>query len=103
MTYLKKPRWIDSDDEDRPFPAVFKPTREERETAEPVQFSGKDDSEEHATDLPHLADDFNTPEDRVMIAAPDPRLDEPEWGTAKSQPAMRKRKDSVQSILDTEQ
>jgi hypothetical protein len=100
MTYLEKPRWIDSEDQDRPFSVVLRPTREERETAEPIQFSDKDESMEFAEDLPHRADDFDTPEDRVLLAAPDPLLDEPEWGTAKSQPEMKKQKESVQSTLD---
>ena len=102
MTYLEKPRWIDSEDQDRPFPVVLKLTREELETATAVQFPGKDDLMEYAVDLPSRADDFDTPEDRVMVGRPDPLLDEPEWGTAKSQPEIKKGKGSVQTTLDTE-
>jgi len=102
MTYLEKPRWIDSEDQDRPFPVVLKPTREELETATAVQFPGIDDLMEYAVDLPLRADDFDTPEDRVMVGRPDPLLDEPEWGTAKSQPEIKKGKESVQTTLDTE-
>ena len=102
MTYLEKPRWIDSEDQDRPFPVVLKPTREELETATAVQFPGIDDLMEYAVDLPLRADDFDTPEDRVMVGRPDPLLDEPEWGTAKSQPEIKKGKGSVQTTLDTE-
>ena len=100
MTYLKKPRWIDSEDQDRPFPAVFEPTREELETAEAVRFPGEDDLMEYAADLVPRADDADTLEDRVLVAVPDPLLDEPEWGTAKSQPEIKKGKESVQTTLD---
>jgi len=102
MTYLEKPRWIDSEDQDRPFPAEFRPTREELETAEAVQFPGEDDFKEYAVDLPLHADDFDTFEDRVLVSTPDPLLDEPEWGAAKSQPEIKKGKESVQTTLDTE-
>jgi len=51
MTYLEKPRWIDSEDQDRPFPVVLKPTREELETAVAVQFPEKDDLMEYAVVL----------------------------------------------------
>jgi hypothetical protein len=102
MTYLKKPRWIDSEDQDRPFPAVLKPTREELETAEAVQFPGKDDLKEYAADLIPRADDSDTLEDRVLVARPDPLLDEPEWGTANSQPEIKKGKESVQTTLGPE-
>lgn len=102
MTYLEKPRWIDSEDQDRPFSIVLKPTREELDTAEVVQFSGEDESLEYASDIPCHSDDPDMPEDRVMIAASDPLLDEPEWGTAKSQPEMKKKKETIQSTLDTD-
>jgi hypothetical protein len=102
MTYLEKPRWIDSEEQDRPFPAVFEPTREEQETAEAVQFPGEDDLKEYAADLIPRADDADTLEDRVLVAAPDPLLDEPEWGTAKSQPEIQKDGKSVQTTLDPE-
>jgi hypothetical protein len=102
MAYLGKPRWIDSGDQDRPFPAKFRSTREERETAEAVQFHGEDDFTEYAVDFSLQADDFETPEGRVLVAAPDPLLDEPEWGTAKSQPEIKKGKESVQATLDPE-
>lgn len=102
MTYLEKPRWIDSEDQDRPFPVVLKQTREELETAVAVQFPGEDDLMEYAVVLPLRADDFDTPEDRVLVGRPDPLLDEPEWGTAKSQPEIKKGKESVQTTLDTE-
>ena len=84
MTYLEKPRWIEDEDQDRPFPVVFRPTREEQETAEPVHFPGRDESMEYAADLPPGSDDADTSEDRAMIARPDSLLDEPEWGTAKT-------------------
>jgi hypothetical protein len=103
MTYLEKPRWIDSEDQGRPFPVILRPTREEQETAEPVQFSGNDEDMEYAAALPHRADDSDTLEERAMIASPDPLLDESEWGPAKSQPEMKKRKESVQITLDTGQ
>ena len=103
MTYLKKPRWIDNEDEDRPFAAELKPTREEMETPVPVRFSGEDEYQEHAADMPHLLDDFDTTEDRTLVAEPDPLLDEPEWGSAPSQPMMKKEKSSVQSTLDLEE
>jgi hypothetical protein len=102
MTYLEKPRWIDSEDQDRPFPAVLEPTREEQETAEAVQFPGDDDLQEYAADLVPRADDSDTLEDRVLVVRPDPLLDEPEWGTAKSQPEIKKGKESVQTTLDPE-
>jgi len=100
MSYLEKPRWIDNEDQDRPFPAVFRPTREEQETAEAVQFPGRDDLKEYAADLKPRADDSDTLEDHVLLAEPDPLLDEPEWGTAKSQPEIKKGKESVQTTLD---
>jgi hypothetical protein len=102
MTYLEKPRWIDSEDQDRPFPAVFEPTREELEIAEAVQFSGEDDYKEYDADLISRADDSDTLEDRVLVAAPDHLLDEPEWGTAKVQPEIKKGKESIQTTLDPE-
>jgi hypothetical protein len=100
MSYLEKPRWIDNEDQDRPFPAVFRPTREEQETAEAVLFPGRDDLKEYSADLKPRADDSDTLEDRVLVAVPDPLLDEPEWGTAKSQPEIKKGKESVQTTLD---
>jgi hypothetical protein len=102
MTYLEKPRWIDSEDQDRPFPAEFRPTREEQETAESVQFPGEDDFMEYAVDFPLQADDSDTLEDRVLAVTPDPLLDEPEWGAAKSQPEIKKDKESVQTTLEME-
>ena len=102
MTYLEKPRWIDSEDQDRPFPVVLKPTREELETAVAVQFPGEDDLMEYAVVLPLRADDFDTPEDGVLVGKPDPLLDEPEWGTAKSQPEIKKGKESIQTTPDRE-
>jgi hypothetical protein len=102
MTYLEKPRWIDSEDQDRPFPVVLKPTREELETATAVQFPGEDDLMEYAVDLPQQADDIDTSIDRVLVGRPDPLLDEPEWGTAKSQPEIKKGKESIQTTLDSE-
>jgi hypothetical protein len=102
MTYLEKPRWIDSEDQDRPFPVVLKPTREELETTIAVQFPGKDDLMEYAVDLPLRADDFDTPGERVLAGRPDPLLDEPEWGTARSQPEIKKGKESVQTTLALE-
>jgi hypothetical protein len=103
MTYLKKPRWIDKEDEDRPFPVVLRPTREEMEVAEPVQFYGEDEYAEHAADLHHLADDFDTTEDRVLVAEPDPLLDEPEWGGRKNQPEIKTRKSSLQLVLELDE
>jgi hypothetical protein len=102
MTYLKKPRWIDREDEDRPFPALFRPTREELDHAEPVQFSGKDEFCEYAADLHLLAGESDSTEDRVIIAKADPLLDEPEWGTAPSRHELNKKKDSIQLQLETE-
>jgi hypothetical protein len=103
MTYLKKPRWIDGEDEDRPFPVQIKPTREELEMPEPVHFSGEDEYAEHAADMYHLLDDFDTTEDRAMVAEPDPLLDEPEWGGRKSQPDIKKKKEPVQTILECDE
>jgi len=101
MTYLTKPRWIDEENEDRPFPVILKPTREELEVAEPVQFYGEDEYAERAVELRHLADDFDTTEDRVLIADPDPLLDEPEWGGRKTQTGRKTGKVStVQKVLD---
>lgn len=102
MTYLEKPRWIDSEDQDRPFSLVLTPTREELDTAEPVQFSGEDESMEYAADFPCSAGDPDTAEDLVLIASADPLLDDPEWGAAKDQPEMKRRKVSIQSRLDTD-
>jgi hypothetical protein len=102
MTYLEKPRWIDSEDQDRPFPAVFRPTREEQETARAVQFPGEDDLREYAADPGSRADDSDALEDRVLVAAPDPLLDEPEWGPARIQPEIKKGRESVQTTLGPE-
>ncbi|HSA38950.1 MAG TPA: hypothetical protein P5013_08715, partial [Methanoregula sp.] len=102
MTYLEKPRWIDSEDQDRPFPVVLLPTSEELETAEPVQFSEKDDLMEYAADLPCRDDESDMMEARVLIAEPDPLLDGPEWGIAKNQPVVKKLKESFQSLLDVD-
>ena len=103
MTYLKNPRWIDYKDEDRPFPAVLKPTREELETVIPVRFPGEDEYRQYAADLPRLLDDFDTTEDRMLVAEPDPLLDEPEWGSAGNPPVIKKEKDTVQICLDIEE
>lgn len=102
MTYLEKPRWIDSEDQDRPFSIVLRPTREELETAEPVHFIEKDDLMEYAADLPYPDDESDKMEERVLIAAPEPLLDGPEWGSAKNQPEMKRQKESVQSVLDVD-
>ena len=102
MTYLGKPRWIDSEDEDRPFPVTIRQTREERETGKSVRFPGRDEYLEYPADFPHVADDDDSTEDRVLCVRPDPLLDEPEWGTAKPAPDRKKNDGTVQTTLDTD-
>ena len=102
MTYLGKPRWIDSEDEDRPFPVVLEPQREELETETPVRFPGRDEFLEYAAHFPHRADDDDSMEDRVLCSTPDPLLDEPEWGTAKPAPGRKKGDGTVQVTLGTD-
>jgi hypothetical protein len=103
MTYLTKPRWIESEDEDRPFAVPLTPTREEMDNAEPVQFPGEDEYAERSADLYHLLDDFDTTEDRVMVAEPNPLLDEPEWGGRRDQPEIKSKKASVQIVLEADE
>ena len=102
MTYLGKPRWIDSEEEDRPFAVALRLTREEQETEKPVQFPGRDEYLEYPADFMHRDDDDDNAEDRVLPARPDPLLDEPEWGTAKPAPGRKKGDGTVQTTLDTD-
>lgn len=101
MNYLGKPRWIDSEDEDQPFPVTLPPTREEEETEVPVRFPGRDEFIEYAADFPHPAEDRDSMGEQVLDARPDPLLDEPEWGVAHPAPERKKGDRTLQMRLET--
>jgi len=102
MNYLGKPRWIDSEDEDRPFPVALRQTREEQEQETAITFPGPDEYREYAAEFSRSADDDDSTADRVLAARPDPLLDDPEWGTAKAAPDRKKRDGTVQMTLDVD-